>query len=336
MILELRRISVKMSIKSIKRKIGIKLNKSFVRPIFDKGNVVFFHWGDRRRWLRKDKQVNEKYYVIRPQTNTQGLLSTYLYVLNHVKWCEENNYIPYVDFESKQCQYYTGRKINGSLNAWDYYFEQPSKMTKKDVYQKSNLMIGGWTFFKRNQVISIEKTPQMMGNEEIRKLARKYLPVRCNVIELAEERHKKLFHGKVLGVFLRGTDYVRLKPKGHSRQPSIEQAIDVIDQFVNKYDIDQIFVVTEDQEYFNTLKELYGDIVFSSDDSFIDSYNSEAYIESSFTNDAYERGLNYLIRILLIGKCDYFIGGITNGSLVSYCLKDGYYDDSYWFELGKY
>ena len=201
-----------MSITSIKRRIGIKINKSFARPLFEKANIIFFHWGDRRRWIRRNKAIKEKYYIIRPQTNTQGLLSTYLYVLNHVKWCIENNYIPYVDFESEKCQYYTGREINGSKNAWEYFFNQPTNLTKKDIDQKENVMIGGWTFFKKNQIIPIEKTPKGIKSDEIKTIAKTYLSVKTDVMEIAEERYNKLFQGKVLGIFLRGTDYVRLKP----------------------------------------------------------------------------------------------------------------------------
>ena len=134
---------------NLKRKIGIKLSNSAISVLLNKINLIFFHWKARAHIVHYGKDdPSNKYLCIRPMDNTQGLLSTYFYVLNNVKWAIEHGYIPYVDFDSNDCQYYTGRDIHDSTNAWEYYFTQPSKVEKQDLLNKKNVLLSGWTFNK--------------------------------------------------------------------------------------------------------------------------------------------------------------------------------------------
>lgn len=55
---------------------------------------------------------------------------------------------------------------------------------------------------------------------------------------------------KTLGLYLRGTDYIALKPSGHPIQPTVEQAIDVVNEYIAKYDIEKVFLVTEDAKIY--------------------------------------------------------------------------------------
>ena len=322
-------------ISALKRRVGILINKSSLRPIFEKCNLVFCHWPGRQHVSHpglEDKSI----LVIRPQTETQGLLSSYLYVLKYVRWALNNAIIPYVDFESEKCQYYTGRTIYGSKNAWEYYFEQPSSIKKEDIACAHTVIYSGWSWNKSKGPSPIPKRPESDKDSKIIKIAKSICPVKQYILDLVEDKYRSLFSGKVLGVFIRGTDYVKLKPKGHARQPELIDVVLKINEFKSKYDIDKIFVVTEDSGYFSELKKLYGEMVFSSDGYFINSFKGAHYVESAFTNDAYERGLNYLVRILLFGRCDYIISGITNGSVVANILKAKDPIDSFWFDLGLY
>lgn len=322
-------------ISEYKRRLGILINKSPLRPALERCNLVLYHWHDRQHICRHG--IGEgSVLVIRPQTETQGLLSSYLYVLKYVRWARENAIIPYVDFEDKKCQYYTGRSVHGCKNAWEYYFEQPSSLKRKSIESARTVLYSGWTWRKSQGPLPIPKRPESSEDQEIIKIVKAVCPVKQYIIDIVDNKYRTLFSGKVLGVFLRGTDYVKLKPKGHARQPDLADVISKIDEFISKYSVDKIFVVTEDSGYYAELKTRYGNKVFSSDDYFVDSLKDGQYVNAAFTNDAYERGLNYLIRILLFGRCDYIISGITNGSVVANLLKTKEPVESYWFDLGLY
>lgn len=322
-------------INGFKRQVGILVNKSPLRPLFERCNLVFCHWNDRQHVSHPGKD-DRSILVIRPQTETQGLLSCYLYALKYIRWARNNSLIPFVDFEDEKCQYYTGRRINGSKNAWDYYFEQPSDINRELVSSAQTVVYSGWTWNNYKSPEPIPKRPESARDMELLTITRSVCPVKQYILDIVEEKYKSLFFGKVLGVFIRGTDYIKLKPKGHARQPELADVMDKIDEFLSKYEIDKIFIVTEDSSYYSELKYRYGDRVFSSDNYYIETISDRQYVKSVFTNDAYERGLNYLVRILLFGRCDYIITGITNGSVVANLLKEKDPIDSYWFDLGLY
>ena len=243
-----------MNVKDIKRRIGIIINKSAARPALEKVNLFLFHWKDRMHEEHPGTE-NQTILVIRPQTNTQGLLSSYLYVLKYVRWAEDKNIPAYVDFESKNCQYYTGREVCGSRNAWEYYFEQPSDIRQTHLNKANTVLQSGWTLSHRKGPTPIPKLPRSGEDREIVRIAHQKCGVKPYIYQIVETRYKELFDGHVLGVFLRGTDYVRMKPKGHPIQPSIEQVIEKIDEFLGRHnDIKKIFVVTEDDAYFQKLK----------------------------------------------------------------------------------
>ena len=52
-----------------------------------------------------------------------------------------------------------------------------------------------------------------------------------------------------IGVYVRGTDYVKLKPPGEYVQPDVGQMIPVIEKFREKYN-KKIFLVTEDYDIY--------------------------------------------------------------------------------------
>lgn len=325
--------------KQIKRKISIAIAKikylEKVYAVLVKINLIVFHWKERMHsTYLGNEDDGKRYYVIRSRGATEGLLSSWFYVLENVHWAVEHEYIPWIDFSDSNCQYHVQRFINNSDNAWEYFFTQPSSMTKDKIANKRNVLLSGWTFFDKHQI----KSP------ELKKLKRNELQALGNKIKIQpyiEEMvnniwEEKFKNKKTLGIFIRGTDYVALKPKGHHVQPSIEEIIDKTNEFLKNYIIDQIYVVTEDYNYYMKLKRVFGEKVFCSDDSFVKEYNPEDYISSSLKDDPYERGLSYLIRMSLFSKCEFIVSSKANGSLFADLLRQDECTDEYWFDLGKY
>lgn len=64
-----------------------------------------------------DENDGKRYYVIRSRGSTEGLLSSWFYVLESVQWALGQGYIPWVDFSDSSCQYYVRRSINNTDNA---------------------------------------------------------------------------------------------------------------------------------------------------------------------------------------------------------------------------
>lgn len=145
-----------------------------------------------------------------------------------------------------------------------------------------------------------------------------------------------------LGIYARGTDYTRLKPKGCTIQPSIQMIISKANEYIQKYHLKKIFLVTEDNNVYSALSKEYGNsLMTASFDSFVTNYNGTDFLSKSpeacreLGNSPYYRGVNYLVKLLLLSKCHYLVSGVTNGSWAVNVFSEGF-EDAYWFNLGRY
>ena len=66
---------------------------------------------------------NKIFYVIKRSPGT-GLFSNVTFVLNHLKICEKNNFIPIIDMENFKTIYNELGKIKNTYNSWEYYFQK--------------------------------------------------------------------------------------------------------------------------------------------------------------------------------------------------------------------
>ena len=314
----------------------------------DKQIEMFYRVYYRIRYndeMQKEKSYgkenpNKIFYVIRPRQDcVEGLLSLFWNVMRNIEYAKENEYIPVVDFKNYKTQYSFEKKEN----AWDMYFDQPSKFSLDEVYKSKNVILSGLEiqWYKKNkykpdysnecishlhsEVFSCidfsDKTKECVNNE-LKKM-------NCNLSD-------------TIGLYLRGTDYIKLKPAGHPVQPTVGQAINIVDQFMKRYKINKVFLVTEDGEIYDKVKKKYGqNCIVASFDKYIYNYDGNKFLSNDkVINDlgtsAYERAMNYLVKMIILSKCGYLVGGNTNGMWAANVFADKTFKDKYIFELGEY
>ena len=100
--------------------------------------LIFKSFGE----LNEDKI----FYVIKRSPGT-GLFSNVTFVLNHLKICEKNNFIPVIDMDNFKTIYNEKKKIKNTNNAWEYYFEKLNKFSLEEVYKSKNVLITSDKFF---------------------------------------------------------------------------------------------------------------------------------------------------------------------------------------------
>ena len=107
--------------------------------------------------------------------------------------------------------------------SWEYYFEQPLRIGLEQAYNGKNVILGaqkiiapcpndGVSFFENQNNVLVEW-------RMLRKLG--LLKIKPQLLEEIYATRKKLFapNDRVLGVHLRGTDYVSSKPTNHPIPP---------------------------------------------------------------------------------------------------------------------
>jgi hypothetical protein len=284
--------------------------------------------------LNKDKTI----LVIRPSSDdgVQGLMSLFVQTMRWIDYANSKGYTPFVDLKNYKTQYYDG--VN---NIWDYYFTQPSSLKLDEVYKSNKVVFSGSTW--------CENVNFNLYRGEIfkdRELCRKCYELIWNNINLSEEvkeiinkENKTLNVEDCFGVYVRGTDYVKLKPTGEYVQPKIEDVIDKINDFTEKYGNKDIFLVTEDDTYYQILLKKFGErIKLVSFDTFIKDYDGKDFLSKSgvLEENQKKRGMDYLVKILLLSKCRYLISSITMGSIATYSFNGDNYENKYIFDLGCY
>lgn len=282
------------------------------------------------------------FYVIRPRTDgTEGLMSLFMNVIKNIYYAIDNNYIPIIDFKNYSTQY--SDKINGETNSWNFYFCQPSTYTLEEVYSSKNVILSGLDIqWYHNQLFE-----RNFSNNQLLKLSNfiyEYIDFNDEVKKNVNSQKEilKIKDETTLGLYLRGTDYTYLKPAGHPIQPTVNQATEIVDEYLKKYNIDKIFLVTEDGKIYDEIKKKYGKkCVIVTYDTFIRDYSGKNFLShdksiNNLSDSPYERGLNYLIKIIILSECRYFIGGNTMGSWGACALSKESFFDKFIFDLGTY
>jgi len=176
-----------------------------------------------------------------------GLFSNYIVYLGCIRKYLIEGFVPILEFESYK------NAINGFIvdlskgNPWEYYFNQPfgykysdiKKNAKNIKYFECKLKIK-----RPNEKIFLNKSS--MNYWHI--MAKQYIPIKNEIIIESNKIFKKLFKGSrnILGVLLRGTDYVARKPRRHPIPPKTDDAIHDVQLFDKKNRYNWIFLATED------------------------------------------------------------------------------------------
>ena len=128
------------------------------KPLFKKKTEIQKRiLGKNYKYIVKEnyKNKNKVFYVIRRSPGA-GMFSNVNYVINHLKVCDQYNFIPVVDMENFTTIYNERGKINNTYNAWEYYFEKLNKYSLSEVYNSQNVILTS-QFYQNNMETDIYK-----------------------------------------------------------------------------------------------------------------------------------------------------------------------------------
>ena len=277
-------------------------------------------------------------FIRKVKISTGGLLAYYYSYLGCVHEYIINGYIPIIDLISHP-NIFNGFNTNITKNPWEEFFFQPYKYTLESVkkYAKN---------IKYIQCYSGYKGPNfnVFNNLILKKFwhnfAHKYIPIKDEIIYEANKYFKLLFkkNKNILGVLMRGTDYISKKPHHHSIQPTEEMVFKDIERIEKKINYDYIFITTEDdlirekfiKKYRKRLKYIKSKININYD------YKKKqllAFNKNICGNLNYMK--IYLINILILSKCLDIITSKTAGSIVAFILNEGFRNKKV-YDLGYY
>lgn len=270
-----------------------------------------------------------------------GLFCYYNIYLSCIELFLIKGYIPIVDLNTFP-NLMNGYKINSSnINPWEYFFEQPFCYNLNNVLNKAKKI----KFFNCSKPskgpLFVDYFQKSLSIIFWSNIAKNFIPVKKEIIKESNIIKGKLFNNSnnVLGVLIRGTDYLSVKPKGHPIVPSAEQVIKDIKKMDRKYNYDIIFIVTEDKrirkqiiiefvhkiKYLQPKKELNYNY---KQKKLLYNYNKIVGCKDNLKN--------YILNMIILSKCIDIITSLTNGSVFVLIFNKGLFRHKKVYNLGFY
>lgn len=289
--------------------------------------------------FRFRKKIEKKYGVIQRKEEKCGFFSYFITFLGGINYCIENSLIPVIDMAS-----YTNifQEENINANSWELFFEQPMGVRIEDIEDFREVQ-----YVDCNSILATKRpnlTMDFMTNEKNIEywnvICKKYIRLNAetqrHVTKFLDEYLPSEIRDETVGVLCRGTDYTNLRPYGHPVQPDINDVIDKIQEYLDKYNCKYVFVATEDEELCEKLNNVFGDRAIIPNVSRYKNTNN-AYLKEiqEEQGNVIMNTRDYLASIVALSKCKILVSGRTSGSIGALVLAEGYQDVFIW-NLGKY
>ena len=302
---------------------------------------------DREDWtehyVRKGNPKKPTYYIIRREVSHVGIFSNFIVFAGHIRYALSQGWIPVIDMQNYPNAILEPEKL-GKENAWEYFFEQPLRIGLEEAYNGENIILGkeyrGFAPYSKNSFYD-DKNIELAEWRMLVKLG--LLKVKPAIMKEIMATRAKLFAStdRVLGVYLRGTDYVAKKLNRHPVPPPVEFARDVILEKVRDWKCNKIFLSTEDRTIVQFFKDIFGDgfgtFCVTIDREYVD-YKPGRWINDAHTNRENDRFLNtkeYITEMIILSKCNSFITSMCSGATSVMMLSEGF-ENIYAFNLGIY
>ena len=246
------------------------------------------------------------FYVIKRTPGT-GMFSNMTFVLNHLKICKKFNFIPVIDMENFPTIYNEEKACKNNKNAWNYYFESLNQISLDEVYKSKNVLITNNKFFPFFSY-NIDK------DKELSELLRNEIKLNKYLKRIYYKIYKNFKNKNILGIHFRGTSYKR--SAGHPLPATKSQMEVITNKFLNKKNIDYIFLVTEEKNYLDFFKKKYGDKLLYLESSYRSNKN-DAFKIYPRNIHRYKLGREAVLEAMLLSSCKYFIYLCSNISSAS-------------------
>ena len=291
-------------------------------------------------YLRRGDPSKPTYYIIRRRERDTGLFARFNMIAGRIRRALSNGWLPVVDMQNYPNPYLAPEKF-GKENSWEYFFEQPLRIGLEQAYGGENVILSedsleifcpwwGMDYFENtNNILTEWRMLVKLG----------LLKVKPALHEEILATRQKLFvpNDRVLGVLLRGTDYLTMKLQAHPIPPPVEFAASVVVEKLKEWHCNKIFLATEDKSIVQVFKQVFGDLCVTFDREYVDYVPGKSLCDFRIDrpNDHFQQGKDYLTQIILASMCNSFVAARCSSSVSAMMLANDF-EHTYFFNLGKY
>lgn len=314
--------------------------------------LELFTKGAEKRVRFGDKNPEITFFVIRPYyfnelneliTTRSNLLYHYYRNLQHLSYAVEKGWVPVVDWQNYgPLPHQEDYPIHGTMNGWEYFWDQPSKYTLEEVYQSKNVILSDQNTVSYGYIPPVAITaPFMSYAKRLADNCPKYdslIHFNRPTEEYIEEYQRSLFpvNGKILGVSVRGVSYGAKDIPGHPKQPKVTELITTVEKVMEEWKMDYIFFTCEYAPTVEAMQKAFGDkMIFMPRSRYEDLPTKDA-------NPLYEPGrryqtnLEYVTEMALLSRCNSLLAGMSGGVRAAIIWNGNQYEHMKIFDNGMY
>ena len=308
------------------------------------------------------KNPDKTFFVIRPYYFSKPneciaaiphLLTNYYCAVQLYAYATENEWIPVVDWENYRLPHSEDVPVNGTMNAWEYYWKQPSPYTLEEVYQSRRVILSNMNIPNGDKIPPL-RTPKKNIAGYARKIVENGSGYAAQMTfneatrQYIDNARESLFPKgkKVLGAAIRGTAYAKMKTGHHAVQPELQEMIDILRTKKEEWGADYIFFTNEEEETIVKMKEAFGDELIYLPRKRYKNYHIYSDNSPNPTNEdlnpLYVAGqrsqtnLEYIAEMALLSQCDFLVCALSNGIKAALLWNAGAYERVEILDKGTY
>ncbi|MBE5837092.1 hypothetical protein [Butyrivibrio sp.] len=281
-----------------------------------------------------ERNPDKKFWVFDAHYGNLGIFNVFNKSFCCMKYAKKKGYIPIPILTDSRglLGIYQDSKDD---DFWKKFYEYPDGYTPEDIRGSKNVYFAPFFY---NATIMQKLMDKYSEGVEITWPKGIY---NKRVLNYIREREDKFlpYPEKTLGVLARGTDYVNTHLSNHSIHATKEMIAQKIDECLNKWNLDFIYLATEDASYCDFFKEKYGDkICFTDQERF--TVNKGQLLGDMHRNNPDKRegfllGAEYILSITLLSRCSSLIAsGGCAGLGETKKMNGGRYKNIFVFNLG--
>lgn len=254
---------------------------------------------------------------------TAGFYATFNRMLCGLCFADRLHFTPVVD-RWVGSPYLLDFPIDGADNVFEYYFQRVSDITIDEAYESYNVMVPS----NVNMDVVLAECgirewyrPNDMYLKRMGSVYEKYIHLRPKIeAQMSADIENILHRKKTLGIHIRGTDF-----KGnwnlHPKALTVEDYIPFIQEVIEKYDMEQIFVATDDVGMVEAIRKVYPEVLFYQDVNRGEGETSVAFMDSEDKLYKYRLGYEVIRDAYTLAYCDYLIAGRSQVSIAARIIK---------------
>lgn len=230
---------------------------------------------------------------------------------------------------------------SSGVNIWEMFFEQPYKKLDEidgckiiESEEKDAKVFAGFEDVYSRELV------YLWGS-----IYRRYVKFNAETKAYIKDELNDIFgqdKKRILGVLVRGTDYVQLKPKGHPVQPEVETVIKDAQKLMKEEGYDYLYLATEDGRIDAEFRKVFGDKLLINKRNYYDEIYKDENIELikdvhfDRQNDDFYKGVEYLSSLVILSRCDSLLAGNCGGTQAAVFLNRLKYKHCKVYNLGIY